>query len=61
MRRAILGSMNALLWLAVILMLLWAVIRMAFAVTGIFLHLLWIAALIVFLIWIFKKLTSPRS
>lgn len=50
--------MNPLLVLAIFLALAWVVLRVALAVTGFFLHLLWIAALILIVIWLVRKVTS---
>ena len=50
-----LSTMNSLVWLAIALIVLWILVRMVFAVTGFFLHLLWIAALIFAAIWLFNK------
>jgi len=45
-----------LLSLAIFLLVLWAVLKLALAVTGIALHLLWIAAVILFVFWLIGKL-----
>ena len=45
-----------LLALAVFLLILWAVLRLALALTGVFLHLIWILAVVVFVIWVFGKI-----
>lgn len=47
--------MNALIWLAIVLLVIWVLARVVFAVTGMFLHLLWIAALIFGAIWLFRN------
>ena len=44
--------MSSLLSLAVFLMILWVILRVALAVTGIFLHLLWIIAIILAVLWL---------
>lgn len=48
--------MNKVLILAVFLLILWVVLRVALAVTGAFLHLLWIVAVILAVLWLFGKL-----
>jgi len=52
--------MNKLLILAVILMVLWVVFRVALAITGVFLHLLWIIALILVFFWLVGKLRGGK-
>lgn len=51
-----LGEMNYLIWVAIILGVLWIVLRVALAVTGGFLHLLWIAAVISLVVWLVGKM-----
>ena len=50
--------MNAIAWLALLLLIVWVVLRVALAVTGGLLHLLWIAAVIMFVIWLVGNLRS---
>lgn len=47
--------MHPLLVLAIFLALAWLILRMALAVTGFFLHLLWIAAILLVLVWLVRK------
>jgi hypothetical protein len=47
--------MHSLVWLAVALLVLWILLRLVFAVTGFFLNLLWIAALLFCAFWLFRK------
>lgn len=47
--------MNSLVWLALLLVIAWVVLRVALAVTSGILHLLWIAALIMAVLWLFGK------
>ncbi len=47
--------MNSLVWLAIVLFILWVLAKMVFAVGSLFLHILWIAALIMAGIWLFNK------
>lgn len=47
--------MNSLVWLAVLLMIAWIVLRLALAVTSGLLHLLWIVAIVMFVVWLIGK------
>ena len=49
-------QMNSLALLAVVLLVAWVVLKMALAVTSVALHLLWVAALVMLVIWAFGKL-----
>lgn len=48
--------MSKLLGLAVFLLILWVILRVALALTGVALHLLWIAAVIFAILWLVGKL-----
>jgi len=48
--------MNFLPLLAVALVILWVLARIVFAVTGLFLHLLWILAVLMLVFWLIGKL-----
>jgi hypothetical protein len=48
--------MSKLLLLAFLLLVIWVVMRVALAVTGIFLHVLWIIAVILAILWLVGKL-----
>jgi hypothetical protein len=50
------SCMTALLWIAVLLFVLWIVVKFVLALTGLVFHLLWIIAIVLFLIWLAKKL-----
>lgn len=52
------STMNALIWLAIVLLVIWVLARVVFAVTGMLLHLLWIAALIFGAIWLFQNVVK---
>jgi hypothetical protein len=52
------SHMNSLIYLAIVLVILWVVARVFLAVTGAMLHLLWIVAVICFVIWIFKRVAG---
>jgi len=47
--------MSKLLMLALLLLVIWVVARVVLAVTGLMLHLLWIAALVLAAIWLIQK------
>ena len=47
--------MHSLLWLGIVLVVLWLVLRFVFAVAGFFFNLLWIAALIMIALWLWRK------
>ncbi len=49
---------HALILLAVVLMVIWVVARVALAVTSVALHLLWIAAIILAIVWLIGRLKS---
>ena len=54
-------SYNSLIWLAVLLFVLWIVLRLVLAVSGGFLHLLWIGAIIFALIWAFRIISGHKT
>ena len=54
------NEMNKLLALAVFLLVLWVVLRIALALTGVFLHLIWIAAVVMTVIWIIGKIRGTK-
>lgn len=53
--------MNAIAGLAVFLLILWVVLRVALAVTSGLLHLLWILALVMLVFWLVGKLRRPGN
>ena len=52
--------MNALVWLAILLLVAWLVLKLALAVTSGMLHLLWIAAVIMLIMWLVGKMRGTR-
>ena len=52
--------MSKLLVLAIFLLILWVVLRVALAVTGVFLHVLWILAIIFAVMWLIGKLRGSK-
>ncbi len=53
--------MHSFLWIAIVLAIAWIVLRLALAVTSGLLHLLWILALVMLVIWIFNKLRGKTA
>lgn len=41
-------------------MILWVVLRVALAITGVFLHLLWVIAIILVILWLVEKLRCDK-
>ena len=52
--------MRGLLILAVFLVIAWVILRIALAVTGVVLHLLWIAAIVLAVIWLIDLVSGKR-
>jgi hypothetical protein len=48
--------MNVLAGLALLLLILWVVLKVALAVTSGLLHLLWIAAIVMIVVWVIGTL-----
>jgi hypothetical protein len=46
---------------AVFLLVLWVILRLALALTGVFLHLLWIATIILAVIWLVGKIRGKGA
>lgn len=53
--------MSRILVLAVFLLILWVILRLALALTGVFLHLLWIAAIILAVMWLVGKIRGKKA
>ncbi len=53
--------MNILAALAVVLLILWVVLKLALAITSGLLHLLWIAAVVLVIIWLVDKFRTAGS
>lgn len=53
--------MSKILVLAVFLLILWVVLRLALALTGVFLHFLWIAAIILAVMWLVGKIRGKNA
>lgn len=52
--------MNGIIGVAIFLLIAWFILRVAFALTGLAFHLLWIAAIVLFVIWVFGKIFGAR-
>lgn len=48
--------MNFLPLLAILLLVVWLVARVALAITGFFLHLLWVLALVLLAVWLIRRI-----
>ena len=51
--------MNWLLTLAIVLVVLWIAAEVLGFVVGAALHLLWIAAIVMFVVWLVRRLRGP--
>jgi len=49
---------HSLLWIAILLVVVWVVVRVILAVTSVALHLLWIVAIIAAVIWLIGRVSS---
>jgi hypothetical protein len=54
-------DMNIIVGLAVVLLILWVVLKVALLVTSGLLHLLWIGAVVMLVIWAIGKLRGSKS
>ena len=52
--------MSKLLSLAAALLVLWVILWVALKITGVFLHLLWIAAIVLFVLWLVGKIRGNK-
>ena len=53
--------MRSFLWIGILLVVIWAVLRIALAVTSGMLHLLWILALVFLVMSLIGKFRTPRT
>lgn len=53
--------MRHLIWIAVLLVVIWVIARLIAGIAGALLNLLWIVAIIVFVVWLFGLLTGRRG
>lgn len=54
-------SHHSFIFLALVLMVVWVVLRVALAVTGLALHLLWIGAIICAVIWVARHFSAKSG
>ncbi len=60
-REWVVNVMNLIAWLAMTLLVVWLVLRIALAVTSGALHLLWIAAVVMFVVWVFGRFRGAKA
>lgn len=49
------GRMNSLIWLALVLFVIWIVVRVVFAITSALLHLVWVVAAVLLIVWLVRR------
>ena len=47
--------MNSLIWIALVLFVIWLVVRVVFAITSFVFHIIWVVALILLIIWLVRR------
>lgn len=47
--------MSKLIYIAILLVIIWVILRVALAVTGLFLNALWVIAVILAILWLIGK------
>ena len=52
--------MSKLLVLAILVLVVWVILKVALAITSVTLHLLWIAAIIVAVLWLVGKIRGKK-
>lgn len=52
--------MSKLLSVAFLLLIIWVILKVALAVTSVTLHLLWIIAIILAVLWLFGKIRGNK-
>ncbi len=52
--------MSKLLSVAILLLVIWVILKVALAITSVTLHLLWIIAIILAVLWLFGKIRGPK-
>ena len=52
--------MSKLLGIAIFLLVLWVVLWVALKITGVFLQLLWVVAIILFVMWVIGKVRGTK-
>lgn len=54
-------SNHHFIWIALVLLIVWIVLRVALAITSVALHVLWIAAIISLILWVWRQFSRPAS
>ena len=49
------AGLNSLIWIALVLFVLWIVVRVVFAITSFVFHIIWVVALILLIIWLVRR------
>lgn len=52
------SGMNVMLLVGILLLVAWVLLRVVFALTGLVFHLLWIAALVFFVLWLIGQVAK---
>ncbi len=53
-------KMSKLLVLAILLLIVWVVLKVALAITSVSLHLLWIVAIVLAILWVVGKIRGTK-
>lgn len=53
--------MNSLVWIALLFVVAWLVLKLTLAVTSGLLHILWIIAVIMFVMWLVGKIRGKTN
>jgi ABC-type polysaccharide/polyol phosphate export permease len=53
--------MHYLIWIAIALAVIWVVARVIAGIAGVLLNLLWIVAIIVFVVWLIGRIRGRSS
>ena len=53
-------NMSKLLVLAILLLVVWVVLKVALAITSVSLHLMWIVAIVLAILWVVGKIRGPK-
>ena len=49
------ARVNSLIWFALVLLVIWIVVRVVFAISSAVLHLVWVVALILLIVWLVRR------
>jgi hypothetical protein len=50
-----------LIWIAIVLVVIWVIARLIAGIAGALLNLLWIVAIIVFVVWLWGVITGSKG